>query len=345
MIAPCPLQADQCSKQWLLLKTKFTFFFIAERNALWYIISFLAYWGQLYWPCPLLASCPSSAYLLGEQCEKQRKTVQALLSASAETPVLALFSSQQETHCYMDCYEESYLHPSQAQYKPQPGAEQPWDLGAAWALDTRHLPGDRDGLRLGLDVGLWVGLAHWGPWLDRTGLWGAGDQSCCVAGVGDDRHGGAEMGSWVVGSVGKGVGAVSGFRSKCGFTCRFEFSRWVLAGHCQLPVLFFPLICGMIKYQENRSTGFYGLQVLSHLRVYLSIGMIQHIDQSGPLCLFFWKATVFPKKLCRNITECTYWQVTWYKYYQTFILTCLFLVDCKHDKWSSLFPIRYQVDG
>lgn len=47
---------------------------------------------------------------------------------------------------------------------------------AATAQGIRHLPGARDGLRLGQDIGLWLGPAQWGPWLGRARLWGAGDQ-------------------------------------------------------------------------------------------------------------------------------------------------------------------------
>ena len=80
---------------------------------------------------------------------------------------------------------------------PQTGAGQPQGLGAAPALGTGHLPGERDRLRLGLDVG---------PRLGRTKLWGAGDQPCCIAGAGADGHAGAAMESWAAGRVGGAPG-------------------------------------------------------------------------------------------------------------------------------------------
>ena len=40
-------------------------------------------------------------------------------------------------------------------------------------------------------MGPQVGLAQWGPWLGRVGLWGAGDQPCCgITGAGADGPGG-----------------------------------------------------------------------------------------------------------------------------------------------------------
>ena len=62
--------------------------------------------------------------------------------------------------------------------------------GAATAMVTRHLLGDRDGPMLGWDVGLQMDPAQQGPWLGRAGLWGAGDGPCCsIAGAGADSPG------------------------------------------------------------------------------------------------------------------------------------------------------------
>lgn len=47
-----------------------------------------------------------------------------------------------------------------------------------------QLPGTSLGMGLGWALGPWVGLAEWGPWVCRAGLWGAGAQPCCsLAGV------------------------------------------------------------------------------------------------------------------------------------------------------------------
>jgi len=49
---------------------------------------------------------------------------------------------------------------------PQPGAGQLGGTGEAPALGIRHLPGDRDRLRLGQDVDPQVNPAWNGPWPD-----------------------------------------------------------------------------------------------------------------------------------------------------------------------------------
>lgn len=109
-------------------------------------------------------------------------------------------------------------------------------------LGTRHLPMDRDGLRLGLDVG----PEHWSLWLGMTGLWGAGHWSCCIAGAGRVCSGVLGCGKGR-GAPYKGVRDSQGWRSPQDtdnqlFRPRFEFSRWVVLGNCQFPVLFcFPI--------------------------------------------------------------------------------------------------------
>lgn len=50
-------------------------------------------------------------------------------------------------------------------------------------------------------MGPWVVCAHWGTWLGRAGLWGAGDWLCC-----DVTGAGADMTSWDVGRVERGHG-------------------------------------------------------------------------------------------------------------------------------------------
>ena len=53
---------------------------------------------------------------------------------------------------------------------PQPGTGQLGGTRAAPAPGIVHLPGDGNGLRLGWDVHLQVGLAQQHPWQDRAGL-------------------------------------------------------------------------------------------------------------------------------------------------------------------------------
>lgn len=57
----------------------------------------------------------------------------------------------------------------------------PWGPGNQGPLHCSgqgagHFHGARDGLRLGQDICLWVGLAWWDTWLGWAGPWGAGDQ-------------------------------------------------------------------------------------------------------------------------------------------------------------------------
>lgn len=93
----------------------------------------------------------------------------------------------------------------------QSGAGLPGGKRAAPAPGIGHLPGDGDGLRMGQDVGLWMGAAWQRPWPNRTGLLGPGDRPCCdIAGAGADGPQGADTGSWAMGRVGRALGAGQG---------------------------------------------------------------------------------------------------------------------------------------
>ena len=66
----------------------------------------------------------------------------------------------------------------------QPGPSHPWPGGAAPAPGIGHLPGDRDGARLGQDVGLWVGPAQVRPMAGQGRAVGSWRQAlpCCYWG-------------------------------------------------------------------------------------------------------------------------------------------------------------------
>ena len=78
-------------------------------------------WGQLSWLCPLPASCPPPAYLLGGAAWEKDKalTLWAHCSAIAKTLVChqQCFSHKSKAQYLTGCSEENELQLSQTQHK------------------------------------------------------------------------------------------------------------------------------------------------------------------------------------------------------------------------------------
>ena len=84
---------------------------------------------------------------------------------------------------------------------PQPGVSSTGGTGAAPAMGIGQIPGDRDRLKPGQDVGPWLGPAWQHRWLGRAGPGGAVDGPCCSI-----TEAGADIGSWAVGRWGEPQG-------------------------------------------------------------------------------------------------------------------------------------------